>query len=44
MIIGQAAGVAASMAMAGKAPLHEIDPAALTTILRTQGAVMEWEP
>ncbi len=43
MIIGQAAGVAASMAMEGKAPLHEIDTAALTTILRSQGVVMEWE-
>ncbi|HEU4746009.1 MAG TPA: FAD-dependent oxidoreductase, partial [Anaerolineales bacterium] len=43
MIIGQAAGVAASMAIEGKAPLHEIDTTALTAILRSQGAVLEWE-
>ena len=43
MIIGQAAGVAASMAMEGKAPLPEIDTTSLTAILRRQGAVMEWE-
>ena len=44
MIIGQAAGVAASMAMEGKTQLSEIDTAALTAILRSQGAVMEWQP
>ena len=43
MIIGQAAGVAASMAVEGKVPLQEIDTTALTAILRRQGAVMEWE-
>ena len=43
MIIGQVAGVAASMAIEGKAPLHEIDTTALTAILRSQGAVLEWE-
>lgn len=43
MIIGQAAGVAASMAIEGKAPLHEIDTNALTAVLRAQGAVLEWE-
>jgi hypothetical protein len=43
MIIGQAAGVAASMALEGKAPLHQIETTALTAILRRQGAVMELE-
>jgi len=41
MIIGQAAGVAAALAIEAKAPLHEIDTNALTAILRSQGAVME---
>ena len=44
MIIGQAAGVAASMAMEGKDPLHGIDTAALTALLRSQGTILEWEP
>jgi hypothetical protein len=44
MIIGQAAGVAAIMAMEGKTPLSEIDTTALTAILRSQGTVMEWQP
>ena len=44
MIIGQAAGVAAAMAIDGKAPLHNIDTTSLTATLRSQGAVMEWEP
>jgi hypothetical protein len=43
MIIGQTAGVAAAMAIQGKSFLHEIDRRALTAILRSQGAVMEWE-
>lgn len=42
MIIGQAAGVAATMAPATGKPVQEIDSAALTTKLRGQGAVMEW--
>jgi hypothetical protein len=42
MIIGQAAGVAATMALATGKPVQEIDSAALTTKLRGQGAVMEW--
>ena len=42
MIIGQAAGVAAKMAIDEKAPLQEIDPSTLTSTLRAQGAVMEW--
>jgi hypothetical protein len=44
MIIGQAAGVVAKMAIDEKAPLHEIETTALTTKLRTQRAVMEWQP
>ena len=44
MIIGQAAGVAARMAIDEKVPLQEIDTTALTGKLRTQGAVMEWQP
>ena len=43
MIIGQAAGVAAAMALDGKAPPHDIDTTSLTATLRSQGAVMEWE-
>jgi FAD-dependent oxidoreductase family protein len=44
MIIGQAAGVAAKMAIAGKKPVQEIDTAQLTKTLREQGAVMEYVP
>ena len=42
MIIGQAAGVAASMAIRGKTAVQDIDRAALTATLRKQGAVREW--
>lgn len=42
MIIGQAAGVAAKMAIEKKIPLQDIDPSALTARLRAQRAVMEW--
>jgi carbamoylphosphate synthase small subunit len=44
MILGQAAGVAAKMAMEGKKAVQEIDSAALTRRLREQGAVMEYVP
>jgi FAD dependent oxidoreductase len=44
MIIGQAAGVAAKMAIAGKKSVQEIDTAALTAKLRSQGAVLEYMP
>jgi FAD dependent oxidoreductase len=44
MIIGQAAGVAAKMAIAGRKSVQEIDTVALTARLRTQGAVMEYVP
>lgn len=44
MIIGQAAGAAAKMAISEKAPVQDIDTGALTAKLRDQGAVMEWKP
>ncbi|HKY53739.1 MAG TPA: FAD-dependent oxidoreductase [Anaerolineales bacterium] len=43
MIIGQAAGVAAKMAIEQKVPVQEIDPAGLSTRLRDQKAVLEWK-
>jgi hypothetical protein len=44
MILGQAAGVAAKMAIDGKTPVQAIDTTALTERLRKQGAVMEYVP
>jgi len=44
MIIGQAAGRAARMAIAKKLPVQDIDTGALTATLRDQGAVMDWNP
>jgi hypothetical protein len=44
MIIGQAAGVAAKMAISAGRPVQEIDTAQLTRTLREQGAVMEYVP
>jgi hypothetical protein len=44
MIIGQAAGVAAKMAIAGKKAVQEIDTAALTARLKAQGATFEYVP
>lgn len=44
MIIGQAAGVAAAMAIQSSVPVQSIDAAALTAKLRKQGAVMEYTP
>jgi uncharacterized Zn ribbon protein len=44
MILGQAAGVAAKMAIEGNTAVQGIDTAALTAKLRTQGAVMEYVP
>ncbi|MEJ2008568.1 MAG: FAD-dependent oxidoreductase [Acidobacteriota bacterium] len=42
MIMGQAAGVAATMAIDHRRPVQEVEPAALTQELKKQGAVMEW--
>jgi hypothetical protein len=44
MIIGQAAGVAARMAIANGTAVQDIDTRQLTQKLRSQGAVMEWTP
>ena len=44
MILGQAAGVAAKMAIEGRNAVQEIDSSALTAKLRKQGAVMEYMP
>jgi hypothetical protein len=44
MILGQAAGEAAKMAIEGKRAVQEIDSAALTDRLRKRGAVMEYVP
>lgn len=42
MIIGQAAGVAAAMAIDADIAVQDVDTAALTKKLRSQGAVFEW--
>ena len=44
MIIGQAAGVAAKMAIESRKAVQEIDTAALTERLRALGAVFTWNP
>jgi hypothetical protein len=44
MILGQAAGVAAKMAVEGHRAVQDIDTALLTARLRKQGAVMEYMP
>ena len=44
MIMGQAAGVAAKMAIDAGVAVQEIDSKLLTTKLRAQGAVMEYSP
>jgi hypothetical protein len=41
MILGQAAGVAAKMAIEGKKPVQDINKNAVTAKLRSQGAVVE---
>lgn len=43
MILGQAAGLAARMAIDQNAAVQDIDTAALTKALRGYGAVMEWK-
>jgi hypothetical protein len=44
MILGQAAGVAAKMAIEASISVQTIDTVALTARLRAQGAVMEYSP
>jgi hypothetical protein len=44
MIIGQAAGVAAAMAVHSRLPVQDIDAAALTKTLVDQGAILEYVP
>lgn len=44
MILGQAAGVAAKMAIDKGTAVQDVDAKALTAKLRTQKAVMEWTP
>lgn len=44
MIIGQAAGVAAKMAIDKRIAVQDVDTKALTAKLRAQKAVMEWTP
>jgi carbamoylphosphate synthase small subunit len=44
MILGQAAGVAAKLAIAGGKAVQDINTADLTRILRQQGAIMEYAP
>ncbi|MEP7362588.1 MAG: FAD-dependent oxidoreductase, partial [Acidobacteriota bacterium] len=43
MILGQAAGIAARMAIDQNVAVQDIDTAALTQKLRAYGAVMEWK-
>jgi hypothetical protein len=44
MIIGQAAGAAAAMAIGKHIAVQDVDTATLTTTLRSQRAVTEWAP
>jgi hypothetical protein len=44
MILGQAAGVAASLALKSGKPVQEISVAALQEKLKSQGAVFDWVP
>jgi FAD dependent oxidoreductase len=44
MIIGQAAGVAAGMAVRSHIPVQDVDTAALTKTLVEQGAILEYAP
>ena len=44
MIIGQAAGVAAKMAIDAGVAVQDVDAARLTARLRSQRAVLEWTP
>jgi hypothetical protein len=42
MILGHAAGVAASLALQGRKPVQDISVASLQKELKSQGAVFEW--
>src|SRR5258708_23128689 len=44
MILGHAAGVAASLALKSGKPVQEISVAALQEKLKSQGAVFDWAP
>jgi hypothetical protein len=44
MILGQAAGVAAAMAIHGSQAVQDIDTAALTRTLVEHGAILEYQP
>jgi hypothetical protein len=44
MILGQAAGVAARLAITGSIAVQEVDPAVLVSTLRGQGVIMEYLP
>ena len=44
MILGQAAGVAAAMAIRGAVPVQDIDTKALTRTLVEHGAILEYAP
>jgi len=44
MILGQAAGVAAAMAVRGSLAVQDVDTAALTRTLVEQGAILEYAP
>ena len=44
MIIGQAAGVAAAMALRKKQDVQDVDTAALSARLEAQGAILRYEP
>ena len=44
MILGQAAGVAAALAIHGNTPVQGIAVATLVEKLKAQGVIMEYEP
>jgi carbamoylphosphate synthase small subunit len=44
MILGQAAGVAAKLAIERNTAVQEIDTGELTRILKSQGAILEYVP